>query len=190
MGVNRLPKTVTRQRRDCDLNPGPSAPESSTITARLPSHHFLTNKTNKRIWTYHHSQGYTNRDRYAATTCTPGENSYIYDDMSVGRVARYSVGYGALNPQVDRPLWMQPISVTQTDSFCVDICRICPFRIDLDKLYCVVVRCKCQSISDNTENLCEMSAWWWCKGRAVRLQLLRKNFSHGHLDQTFKTKMT
>ena len=27
MGVNSLPKTVTRQRRDCDLNPGPSVPE-------------------------------------------------------------------------------------------------------------------------------------------------------------------
>jgi len=26
MGVNSLPKTVTRQHRDCDLNPGPSAP--------------------------------------------------------------------------------------------------------------------------------------------------------------------
>ena len=39
MGVNRLPKTVTRQRRGCcDLNPGPSAPESSTLTTRLPSH--------------------------------------------------------------------------------------------------------------------------------------------------------
>jgi len=36
MGVNSLPKTVTRQRRDCDLNPGPSAPESSTLTTRLP----------------------------------------------------------------------------------------------------------------------------------------------------------
>jgi len=23
MGVNSLPKTVTRQRHDCDLNPGP-----------------------------------------------------------------------------------------------------------------------------------------------------------------------
>jgi len=34
MGVNSLPKTVTRQCRDCDLNLGPSAPESST----LPSH--------------------------------------------------------------------------------------------------------------------------------------------------------
>ena len=38
MGVNSLPKTVTRQRRSCDLNPGPSAPESSTLTTRLPSH--------------------------------------------------------------------------------------------------------------------------------------------------------
>ena len=35
MGVNSLPKTVTRQRRGCDLNPGPYAPsESSTLTTR------------------------------------------------------------------------------------------------------------------------------------------------------------
>jgi len=34
MGV---PKTVTRQRRCCDLSPGPSAPESSTLITRLPS---------------------------------------------------------------------------------------------------------------------------------------------------------
>ena len=38
MGVNSLPKTVTRQRRGCDLNPGPCAPDSSTLTTRLPSH--------------------------------------------------------------------------------------------------------------------------------------------------------
>ena len=38
MGVNSLPKTVTRQRRGCDLNPGRSASESSTQTTRLPSH--------------------------------------------------------------------------------------------------------------------------------------------------------
>ena len=36
MGVNSLPKTVTRQRHDCDLNPGPSVPESGTLTTRLP----------------------------------------------------------------------------------------------------------------------------------------------------------
>jgi len=38
MGVNSLPKTVTRQRRDCDLNPGPTQPESSTLITQLPSH--------------------------------------------------------------------------------------------------------------------------------------------------------
>ena len=38
MDVNSLPKTVTRQRRGCDLNPGPTAPESSMLTTRLPSH--------------------------------------------------------------------------------------------------------------------------------------------------------
>jgi len=38
MGVNSLPKTVNRQRHDCNLNPGPSAPESSALTTRLPSH--------------------------------------------------------------------------------------------------------------------------------------------------------
>jgi len=37
MGVNSLLKTVTRQRRDCALNPDPSAPESSTLTTRLAS---------------------------------------------------------------------------------------------------------------------------------------------------------
>ena len=38
MGVNSLPKTVTQQRRGYDLNPGPSASKSSTLTSRLPSH--------------------------------------------------------------------------------------------------------------------------------------------------------
>jgi len=37
MGVNSLPKAVTRQRRGCDLNPGSSVPESSTLTTLLPS---------------------------------------------------------------------------------------------------------------------------------------------------------
>jgi len=37
-GCGQSAKTVTRQRRGCDLNPGPSAPESSMLTTRLPSH--------------------------------------------------------------------------------------------------------------------------------------------------------
>jgi len=38
------PKTFTWQRRDCDLNPGPSAPESSMLTTQLPSHPRLSSK--------------------------------------------------------------------------------------------------------------------------------------------------
>ena len=38
MGVNSLPKTVICQRRDCDLNPGPTAPEFSTLSTQLSSH--------------------------------------------------------------------------------------------------------------------------------------------------------
>jgi len=37
MGVNNLPKTVTRRCCDCDLNPGPSV-QSSKLTTQLPSH--------------------------------------------------------------------------------------------------------------------------------------------------------
>ena len=36
--MSSLPKTVTQQRRDCDLNPGPTAPESSALTTRVPRH--------------------------------------------------------------------------------------------------------------------------------------------------------
>ena len=50
MGVNSLPKTVTLQRRDCDLNLGPSAPESSTLTTRLPSHWLLVVGNEQKIW--------------------------------------------------------------------------------------------------------------------------------------------
>ena len=51
MGVKSLPKTVTRQRRDCDLNPGPSAPESSTLTTRLPSHR-LSSSASQSLQTF------------------------------------------------------------------------------------------------------------------------------------------
>jgi len=42
IGVNSLPKTVARQHRNCDLNPGPSAPESSTLTTQLPNSYYTT----------------------------------------------------------------------------------------------------------------------------------------------------
>ena len=48
--MNSLPKTVIRQRRDCDLNPGPSATESSTLTTRLPSHPEATRGSHFCVW--------------------------------------------------------------------------------------------------------------------------------------------
>ena len=35
--MNSLPNTVTRQHCDGDLNPGPTVPESSTLTTQLSS---------------------------------------------------------------------------------------------------------------------------------------------------------
>jgi len=37
-GMKGVPKTVTRQCRGCNLNPGATAPESSMLTTRLLSH--------------------------------------------------------------------------------------------------------------------------------------------------------
>ena len=49
MTVNSLPKTVTRHRRGCDLNPGSSAPESSTLITRLPSHPLRAYKSDVNV---------------------------------------------------------------------------------------------------------------------------------------------
>ena len=48
MGVSSLPETVTRQRCNCDLNPGPSAPEPSMLTTRLPTHPSVTGAYSQR----------------------------------------------------------------------------------------------------------------------------------------------
>ena len=50
VGVNSLPKTVTRQRRGCDLNRGHAAPESSTLTSRLPSHPIRKDQQQCGLW--------------------------------------------------------------------------------------------------------------------------------------------
>ena len=50
MGVNSLPKTVSQQRSGCDLNPGPSAPESSMLRYMGP---LLSNKPNSNVCSLH-----------------------------------------------------------------------------------------------------------------------------------------
>jgi len=52
MGVNSLPKTVARQHSGCDLNPGPTAPESSTLTLGYRAtliYDIKTKKATKRV---------------------------------------------------------------------------------------------------------------------------------------------
>ena len=65
MGVNSLPKTVNRQRRGCDLKPGPTAPESSTLTARLPSRPDPYSRKNSRSEVRQSGNG-RDRARYSA----------------------------------------------------------------------------------------------------------------------------
>ena len=77
--MNSLPKTVTRHRRDCDLNPGPSAPEYSTLTTRLPSHPLLTLLV---IAKFH----YTGPTGPARTFCDPDLRETPLGSRGSGRV--------------------------------------------------------------------------------------------------------
>ena len=49
MGVNILPKTDTRQRCNCNLNPGHSATESSMLTTRLPHYSLSFISLSRRV---------------------------------------------------------------------------------------------------------------------------------------------
>jgi len=66
--VNSLSKTVTRQRRGCDLNPGLTAPESSALTTWLPSHPF--NKSSKNFDERPHCTGRPSPPKIASS---PGD---------------------------------------------------------------------------------------------------------------------
>ena len=67
MDVNSLPKTVTRQRHGCDMNQGPSAPESSTLTIRLTSHPVWRGIRNKLYYSRQSPSGVCRK--YAFTHC-------------------------------------------------------------------------------------------------------------------------
>ena len=66
-----MPKTVIRQRRGCDLNPGPCAPESGTLTTRLPSHPRQCNLHNLYIFGQCHKAIHmqTQKKHSMATSC-------------------------------------------------------------------------------------------------------------------------
>jgi len=81
MGVNSFPKTVTRQRRGCNLNPGPSAPESSTLTTRLQSHPL--NKWRRLTSSQLHLYSATDRrTRNIVMSVSVCPRSYLRNDIS------------------------------------------------------------------------------------------------------------
>ena len=53
-GPSAIAELLVLRRRGCDLNPGPCAPESSTLTTRLPSHPVYGTSVNVR-WLSNHS---------------------------------------------------------------------------------------------------------------------------------------
>jgi len=84
MGVNSLPKTVTRQRRDCDLNPRPSVPESSTLTTRLQA-------TPLNLVHYHNLHVFVfQRDSLCDTDFRLLFKHFRYRETGTLRVSRYS----------------------------------------------------------------------------------------------------
>ena len=76
MDVNSLPKTVTRQRRSCDLNPGPSAPESSTLTTRLPSHPLYLLKS-RLVLPFWHRLAQLVVEKRPLNGCVSSDSSYL-----------------------------------------------------------------------------------------------------------------
>ena len=99
MGVNSLPKTVTWQRRDCDLNPVPSAHESSTLTTRLPNSVGERNVVYKRYCYCWHvtaiiSVYVPRRDVYVHALCTDdsGGRDKVADAISATMQIRSASG--------------------------------------------------------------------------------------------------
>jgi len=96
MGVNSLPKTVTRQRRGCDLNPSPTAPETSTLTTRLPSHPKFTlvywggSWSSKMLGTLP-AMGYDGLSSLQFFLNVDGHSSRIFKSMAMTRLQHYTV---------------------------------------------------------------------------------------------------
>ena len=73
--MNSLPKTVTPQRLGCDLKPGHSVPESSTLTTRLPSH--------TSFYNYQLSQTRRAAFRVQSSDKVPEGSSLVFGDTRI-----------------------------------------------------------------------------------------------------------
>jgi len=78
MGVNSLLKTVIRQRCDCDLNPCPSAPESSMLTTRLLSHAANIKILKCLPWHRNMESQWTLSMRYFTTINHVADNNFVF----------------------------------------------------------------------------------------------------------------
>jgi len=83
MDVNSLPKTVTRQRRGCDLNAGPSVPESSALTTRL-------------LWGWEHTYAKNGTGNGRSTRDNGNGNGYCFTcaKIPIGRLRHDGNGGG------------------------------------------------------------------------------------------------
>jgi len=102
--VNSLPKTVTRQRRDCDWNSGPSAPESSMLTTRLPNHPSGDMLTQHRQTDRHYRN-------LTGTKCSVGGAAILM------KTCRFWASSHALNAK----MW-HGLSVRRRASLCPSVC--------------------------------------------------------------------
>ena len=92
MGVNCLPETVARQRRGCNLNPGPSAPESSTLNTRLLSHEILSDLA--CLTAAHESNTHTHARTHARTHTHTHTHTHPFNSPLSGttQVSWYQIG--------------------------------------------------------------------------------------------------
>jgi len=90
--VNSLPKTVTRQRHDCDLNPGPSAPKSANHSTTEPPMRALSYDINPSP----SDAPFTSRDQRhsaAATAVNGFSPRLMYSVSQLISLPRFSAGY-------------------------------------------------------------------------------------------------
>jgi len=163
--VNSLPKTVTRQRRDCDLNPGPSAPEYSTLTARLPSHPYATGRNypteSQRVTVGRYSAGRIS-PRSVATQCDDGRHIAPVNPGSAS--AGVTRGHGASS---HRPTLIGDLSAA----------------LQLPRRF---VHRRCSLRRDDSHTSCGPPAWastplehWEVAGRAPKTRELRRRRRRG-----------
>ena len=89
MGVNSLPKTVTWQRRGCDLNSGPSAPECNMPTTWLPSCSSELINVNYQTWHLLRYEGRSINELQNGSHCQFSKYKTIRNTQFAGKFQKY-----------------------------------------------------------------------------------------------------